>query len=248
MEDNNALLSPSKKDLTLFNTFKQNPTKHNFNELYNHMKPVINSAIHKYKAGSGLPSSAFDIEAAQQFFSTIHSFDPTKNVQLKTKVFADMQKVSRLNMKYQNLGRIPEARATKIGDVQNAIEHLKLSLGREPNAYEIAKETGINANEVGTLLTELRKDLIDDGNDLVARNKFKNNNDFIEADIAENLYFNLSQEEKNVFDYITGSHGKPCLQRNGKIDYSAISKNTGLSETRVTSIRNKIYSNFKKHY
>ena len=41
------------------------------------------------------------------FFTTVNTFDPSKNVQLKTKVFADMQKVSRLNMKYQNLGRIP---------------------------------------------------------------------------------------------------------------------------------------------
>lgn len=247
MEDN-TLLSPSKKDLTLFHAFKQNPTKYNFNELYNHMKPVINSAIHKYKAGSGLPSSAFDIEAAQQFFSTINTFDPSKNVQLKTKVYADMQKVSRLNMKYQNLGRIPEARATKIGDVQNAIEHLKLVLGREPNSFEISKETGMSSNEVEILLTELRKDLIDDGNEIVARNNFQNHYNAIESDIAENIYFCLNQEEKDVFDYIIGRHGKPCLQRNGKIDYTLISKNTGISEQKVISIRNKIYNKFKKQY
>lgn len=248
MEGNRELLPPNKKDLILFQNYKQNPTKQTFNELYNHLKPVINSAIHKYKNGSGLPSSAFDIEAAQQFFTTVNTFDPSKNVQLKTKVFADMQKVSRLNMKYQNLGRIPEARATRIGDVQNAIEHLKLSLGRQPTPQEISKETDINISEIEILLTELRKDLIDDGKDFATKNNFKFENDAVESSIAENIYFTLNYKEQQVFDYITGRHGKQCLQKDGKIDYTAIAKATSLTESEVVKIRNKIYSNFKKKY
>ena len=72
---------------------------------------------------------------------------------------------------------------------KNAIEHLKLSLGRQPTPQEISKETDINISEIEILLTELRKDLIDDGKDFATKNNFKFENDAVESSIAENIYF-----------------------------------------------------------
>ena len=59
--------------------------------------------------------------------------------------------------------------------------------------------------------------------------------------------FTLNYKEQQVFDYITGRHGKQCLQKDGKIDYTAIAKATSPNRIRSCKIRNKIYSNFKRN-
>lgn len=236
-------------DIHLWHAFKTNPGKETFNPLYNQMKPFIDRAIYKHKLNSGIPGTAFDIQAADQFLKTVNTFDPNKGSWLRDKVAIDSQKASRLNYQYQNLGRIPENRATQVGNLRRAQDHLRNFLGREPTVTELADEMGIPKSDVVLLLKELRADLTE-GQTKGLEAHYMNFEDPEEQKMMQIIYYELSPLDQNVFDFLTGSHGRPRLMKGNKPDYDKIAK-----ECRVTTkdvylsrdrIQNKIRS-LRKH-
>ena len=231
------------QDLAFWQAFKNDPTKSTFNALYNHMKPIIQTAIGKAKMGSNLPASAFDIEAANQFFKTVNTYDPSKGA-LGTKVFSDMQKVHRLNSDYQNLAKITESRIYQIGPVQTARAYLESKLGREPTAAEIADETGLPLKTVTLLSKETRSDLLHD--DMFEHEVFTTE-DVQDRQRATEVYYELTGPEQSVFDYMTGLHGKPMLRSGNKPDWGRIGKAAGLSSDQVRNARKNIMKVWNKH-
>jgi hypothetical protein len=222
-------------DVDLWHAYDKNKTPETFNALYNHMKPVIQSAIGRFKTGSGIPGSAFDMEAASQFYKTVNSFDPHRGVQLKTKLFTDLQSVQRLNYQYQNVGRIPEPRATKVGPLISATDYLRTSLGREPSDGEVADELAWPLKQVTTLKRELRSDLMASP---TLENSYQSFENSLDERKATEVYYELNGTEQVAFDYATGRHGKPRIQTStGRTDWNAIAKKLRLTDNDVRRIR-----------
>jgi DNA-directed RNA polymerase specialized sigma subunit len=235
MSDNSTTKT---NDIHLWQTYHKEKTPENFNNLYNHMKPLIHSAINRFKTGSNLPPSVFDMEAANQFYKTVETYNPNQGVQLKTKLFTDLQSVQRLNYQFQNIGKIPEPRATKIGPLISATDYLKTSLGREPSDAELADELAWPLKQVVLLKKELRSDLVMSPTLESAYSSFENS---VDERKATEVYYELNGTEQLVFDYATGRHGKKRLTTpTGRVDWNAIAAKANISENDIRRTRNRI--------
>lgn len=231
-------------ELEIFNKFKKTGDKKHFQELYSSMKPLIYKAAERAAYGSNIPESAHRIYAAQAFLDSLKTFNPNSGASLQTHVYGSVQnKVKRLNYEYQDLGKKPENRAVMVGQFQNAFENLRSDLGREPSAAEIADHMSIPIKQVGHLQKELRKDLgMGDGTDEIGYSGETHEEEFVQF-----LYFELNPEEKVVYEYITGSYGKPKLSKGkNKIDYPGIAQRMGISESKVRVLHNGIRVKLKK--
>lgn len=223
-----------KSELDLFTKWKQTNQPKYFQELYGSMKNLIHDAAKKAAYGSNIPESAHRAWAAQNFFDALRTYDPKKGAALQTHVYSAVhQKAKRLNYMYQNLGHIPEPRAQAIGLYQNEDQNLRAQLGREPSAAEIADRLGWSLKMVTDIQKEVRKDLaLGEGTEEVPF--FESSAD---EEILEYVYFELGPQEKVVYDYIFGKHGKPkMIKANGKIDFDRIASNMGVSSSKARSL------------
>lgn len=228
----------------MFNKFKASGSKEHFQDLYQSMKPLIYNAAKKAAYGSNIPESAHRIYAAQAFLDALNTFNPASGAALATHVFGSVQnKVKRLNYEYQDLGKKPENRAVMVGQFQNAFETLKADLNREPSAAELADHMSLPIKQIAHLQKEIRKDLgMAEGTEEVAYSETTH-----EEELSQYIYYELNPEEQVVYEYITGSHGKPKLgKKNGKIDYAGIAQRMGVSESKVRVLHNNIRARLKK--
>lgn len=231
-------------ELEIFKRFKATGDKVHFQALYQSMKPLIYEAARKAAYGSNIPESAHKIYAAQAFLDSLKTFNPASGASLGTHVYGSVQnKVKRLNYEYQDLGKKPENRAVMVGQFQNAFETLKSDLNREPSAAELADHMSLPIKQIAHLQKEIRKDLgMADGTDEVSYAETTKEEEFVQY-----LYYELNPEEKVVYEYITGSYGKPKLgKKNGKIDYTGIAQRIGVSESKVRVLHNSIRAKLKK--
>ena len=228
----------------LFNKWKKTNDPEAFAALYTSMKPVIYRASEKAAYGSNLPQSAFKVYAAQAFHDALRTFDYKHGVLLSTHVHKAVEnKTKRLNYQYQNLGQTPEPRAMKVGLFQNAMMNLKDSLGREPTDSELAEELGWGVREVLLLRAEVRKELSAEGGTeeigVVESN--------VDEETLEFMYYDLSPEEKLVFDCLYGKHGRVrMLKANNKIRYNDIAKAAGFSVSKARLVVGRLKAKLDK--
>lgn len=227
-------------ELDLFKKWKQTGDKKHFQDLYGSMKNLIYDAAKKASYGSNVPEVAHRIYAAQNFYDALRTYDPSKGSALQTHVHnAVHQKAKRLNYMYQNLGHIPEPRAQQIGVYQNEYQALHDSLGREPSTAELADKLNWNMKDITRIQKELRKDLaVGEGTEEVPFFESPK-----EEEVLNYLYFDLSPEEKVVYEYIFGKYGRQRMMKaNNKIDFDGIARQTKMSTTKIRSL----YDNIRK--
>lgn len=235
-------------EVDLFNQWKKTNDPVHFQNLYSSMKNLIYDAAKKAAYGSNVPESAHRIYAAQNFLDALRTYDPKHGTALQTHVYGAVhQKAKRLNYMYQNLGHIPEPRAQQIGLYQNEQQSLRDSLGREPSAAELADRLNWNLRDIGHIQKELRKDLaMDQGTEEMPF--FETSRD---EEILSHLYYDLSNEEKVVYEYMFGKFGKPrMIKANNKVDFDGIAKRVGVSSSKIrtifSGIRSKLSQAVKK--
>lgn len=234
------LKAKREREHNLWKDFKKSPSQETFMPLYTSMKPWIISAAQKNMRGSPLPQAAHMAFAAQNFLDATRTFDPTKGAAFRTHAFNTVfEKGKRLNLKYQNIGYIPESRATKYQAYQTSLHILREDLGREPSTIEIADEMGIPVTEVEKLRKEVKKDL-------VMREHIVNQGmAFAQSDkamqVLRDVLYSLEPKHQLVLEYTVGMNGRPSLvKKSGKADISAIAKATGLGVNEVRSARKTI--------
>ena len=144
---------PKELDLYYFDKWRQTGRKEYFQKLYRGFGGLINTASKKAAMGSNIPQSAFKLQAAQQFYDSLQTFDPSKGANLNTHIFRGVhEKLKRVNYKYGNLARIPE-RSEGLGvyDINllnNTEELLRQKFNREPTIDEIAADMGVTPQQV----------------------------------------------------------------------------------------------------
>jgi DNA-directed RNA polymerase specialized sigma subunit len=235
-------------ELSIFEQWQKHGKVEHFQQLYTSMKPLIYEAAKKASFGSNVPESAHRIYAAQNFLNALKTFDPTKGRAIQSHVYDTVhQKAKRLNYLYQNFGHMPEPRAQSVGLYQSEYENLKATLGREPSTAEIADKLHWSMKAVANIQKELHKDLaLGEGTE--EHSFFESSRD---KEILGYLYYDLSNEEKVVYEYIFGKNGKPRLTKGDKkVDYDGIAHRMGVSTSKVrtlaTSIGKKLDKALKK--
>lgn len=225
-------------ELDLYHDWKNNQSVSAFQKLYTSMKPLLYTAAKKASYGSNIPVSAHQLWAAQNFYDALRTYKPTIGVALNTHVYnAVHQKAKRLNYIYQNLGRIPEPRAEKIGLFQNIHDNMRAELGREPSSAELADKLGWGLKDINKIQTEIRKDL---AFDLGTEEKgyFESS---IDEEILDYVYYDLNSEEQLIYDYVFGKNGKPkMVKANKKVDFEGIAKRVGFSSSKVRALWTKV--------
>ena len=209
----------------LWEEWKKTNSDESLNALYKQYNGMIQSSVNKY-VNPNIPRAAIEAEAKNQVFTAFKTFDP-KKAQLSTHVGTRLQKLYSYVSKYQNFGKIPEGDISSINTYKMAKEALRTKLGREAAAPELADYLSWPVKKVSKMEASLRGDYIDTG--LMTK---------LESDPAYDrmmfTYYEMTPEEQTVFDYITGSHGKP------KLSPGDTARKMNISNSKVSSVKGKI--------
>ena len=207
-----------------------------FAELYQSLQPLAYSVIQKW-SGSGLPTSVIESEVKNLMIKALPDFDPSKGIQLNTFLINRLKKISRLVYKYQNIGTIPEQRAIKIDTFKKIKTFLKDNLNREPNAAELSEELKWPIAEVERMEKELRC-AVSMSNELVGMSLVQSSRNM---EILDFIYYELTGQEKLVYEYLTGYGGKPLLSG------QEIAQQLSISPSTVTRLRQSIAKKVNKY-
>ena len=138
---------------------------------------------------------------------------------------------------YQNPGRIPETRIYDIRELQDAEQRLDDRLGRAPTQLELADKLKWSPRQVDLLQREVRKAL--------PTGQFEHDpSSFVpsrQKEVLRLLPYELTNEERSVFEYIYGVGGKP------KLGPGAIARKLGISAPKVSRLKKTIAGKYAKY-
>lgn len=184
------------KDRELFDQWKKTGSKQHLGQLVNQLSGVIYQEVNR-QSGS-LPNSALSAEAKKWAINAIKTYDPSKGTQLSTHVTNYLQRVRRLNYKYQNAVRLPENMQLLYRQWNLSNQELADQLNRDPTDEELAKSLGWSKPQVVKYRNSLYSDLSESASDKPAEFTHYNEN----AELMEYLMSQLTHDEKFIFDNV----------------------------------------------
>jgi RNA polymerase primary sigma factor len=217
-------------EVSLWKEWKKTESPKVLGQLIDSFAPIIQSTVKKFDTVP-LPPSAIAAEAKKQAIKAFETYNPKAGAALGTHVTNYMMKVNRFVYEHQNIGRIPEHRITQIGTYQAVLSELKEKRGRDPSAAELADELNWSPAEVERMERELRREVPETAV-MDADFSFTQTSDA--QKILNYIYYELSPNEKVVFEYLTGWAGKP------KLDEDEIAKRVGVTRERVKKLKASI--------
>lgn len=241
------------KELEVWDRWRKNPNAQDFEWLYNSHKPVIYRAAERYLNSTTLPKAAVRSDMLRQYITALSTYDPHKGAALPTHINTTMQHTGRYLAKYQNVGKIPEERASLIGLFQNRLAHLREQLGREPSNAELADDMKASMAEVAelsramkkvtpktieTLRGEVRRDLLAEapgGETHIGSSPLLDHLIF--------LHGSLSPEQQVVLEHTFEGFGKPVIQ-----DPVQLGPVVGMSPQKIRALRKQIAGRAMKYY
>lgn len=177
-----------------------------------------------------LPLAAIEGEAMRLLLYSVERFDPKLGLKFKTFLEQNLKGLYRYVTANKNIARIPEHQALQVTRYLNAKSMLQASKGREPTNDEVADAIGWPMAHVQKMESSLsRRAIAASGIEALhempdLENRMK--------DVAEFEYFSMLPDEKLVYDYSLGTHGKRALK-----DVAAIARASGLTTDRVYAIK-----------
>ncbi len=178
-------------DLEFFERWKKTKSKDDLGRLVGQFQPLMFKQV-KRLSGS-VPQSALSAEAKKQTIIALETYDPGKGASLSTHVYHRLNKLKRINSKYQNAVRLPENQHFSFAEFNNSVERLKESLNREPTDAELAADLGWAKKEVKRLRERLYSDLYESGTEVASTFTKFDNTKILKSLVEENLD---TQEEK----------------------------------------------------
>jgi DNA-directed RNA polymerase specialized sigma subunit len=232
------------EDIRIWEGWKATPTPQTLEPLLKRFDPMIGQHVRLYKAPN-VRESALRANLQEQAIKAFGSYDPSRAA-LSTHVMGGLRKGLRFTRLHQNLARIPEAKAEKIGPIQSSMNELTEQFGRNPNSDEIAShlnEMGRFSKPItGKLVGQIQKSMVKDipastfESDPVPRFAAR------EREVLGLLRPNLTTDEQNVFDHLYGVGGRVRVTSTGEL-----AKKLGKSPSQVSRVKGRIEAQFKKY-
>lgn len=215
-----------------------------------HLDPLLKSlsrVLYKRanEAGKGrveVPTAAIDFAHKQQAVNALRSFDPNKGVKLTTWVTTNLKKVSRFIHNTQNLTRITEPLAMKIGTFRAVKADLTERLGHEPDdhsMHEALVPHGYSMKDIKRLNKEVRKSYVSGQGGLDDVQSALNSSPDVE--VIHLVVPQLSKSELAVHEYTFGLNGK------AKLNPGAIAKKLKMDNSKVAKLRTSIWKKMEPH-
>lgn len=195
------------------------------------IRPIVIAATSKWSGT--LPQEALQAKSMQIATDALRTYDPSKGT-LSTYLYPRLQKISRDIYTAQNVVRIPESRITMIGALNASINDLSIRLGRPPTNEEIADDMTWSVNIVKKLRSEIKNEFTVSSQPDVLGPVGATLDVMPQAKINY-AYNQLDEKEKEIFDYLTGQHGKKELKP------FETAMRMGISPSKVTRLKQKMF-------
>ena len=234
-----AASSRAKKDFSLWQEWDKNGRKpEDLEPLMKQMDPLVRRASNVYSGKVNIPKSAVRAEFQIQAINAFGNYDPNRGASLGTHLTWQLKKGKRFISTYQNIGRIPETRIHHITTFKNARDELSDTLGRDPSGHELATKLKWPTNQVTAMELELRKEVPTSTlqSDMTSLKPSK------EGELLRLIQYDLTPEEKAVYEHLLGSNGKTQLKP------GQIAKKLRMSPSKVSRIKNSIGKKAKRYY
>lgn len=147
------------RDIELYNQWKETGDKKALGKLIDQLNPLIYSEV-KRQSGT-LPVQALSAEAKKWAIKAIQTYDPTQGAAISTHTKNYLQKVRRMNYRYQNMVRLPENLQLQYHNYNSAVTNLTDRLNREPTDAELSQELGWSKAAVVKYKGGLYADLVE---------------------------------------------------------------------------------------
>ena len=224
------------KELDMWNKWRKTGDNEELSKLVLSFQPIVNTTVNKYRAAP-IPNSAIEAMSKSYLMDGLKTYQPGKGAALNTHLYNYQKGMYRWVTQHQNMVRLPEHRVRKVGVYTNAYNYLNDTLDREPTATELGEELDWDIKEVERMSKELVKDYIgeqhSDEHGLIGFHSF---DDFGKnKEILEMVYYDLTPQEKLVYEYTYGVGGKPVRDTAGEI-----AREMNISPDRVRRLRNSI--------
>lgn len=225
----------------IWKTNGENP-KH-LDPLLKSLNPLIQKrALDAGKGRIEVPSAAIDFEHKKQVVNALRSYDPKHGASLTTWVTTNLKKASRFIHNTQNLTRITEPLAMKIGTYNAVKADLSDKLGHEPDDHSLHEALvphGFSMKDIKRLNKEIRKSYISGQgglDDVQTAIMSSPDNEIIHLVVPQ-----LSKQELAVHEYTFGLNGKP------KLAPGEISKKLKMDNSKVAKLRTSIWKKMEPH-
>lgn len=215
-----------------------------------HLDPLLKSLTRVLQkraneAGKGrveVPSAAIDFAHKQQAVNALRSFDPSKGVKLTTWVTTNLKKVTRFIHNTQNLARITEPLAMKIGTFKAVKSDLTERLGHEPDDHSLHEALvphGYSMKDIKRLNKEVRKSYVSGQGGLDDVQSALNSSPDVE--VIHLVIPQLTKSELAVHELTFGLNGKPQLTP------GAIAKRLKMDGSKVAKLRSSSWKKMEPH-
>lgn len=224
-------------DEELIENWKKKKDKASYNKLKNRHKSMVFMFVNRYQSSS-VPRSALEAESWTLFDDAVNNYKPNQGAKFSTYLNYQLRKLDRYTKKYQNVARIPEGLAGKIGDYDRAEQEFKIKHDRIPTHKEMSKQLKMPVSHVRRLNRSRRSDFFEgifEGNPL----------DPGEKDTADWLLIELREEltpqERRVYDHLIGYNTQQVTSKKD------LAKKLGMSPGRISQITRSIAKKIQPH-
>lgn len=227
------------EELHLWHQWKESGEKEeHLQPLLTSLQPLLHQRIRDFSGRVPIPKEVLHAQATNLTIQGLRRYDPTK-AQLATYLTTQLRGLRRYVIQHQNVSRITEERAHQIGPYQHTVAELTETLSRPPTTHEIADHMQVSVKTVNKLALEIREDLLASGSpvedpflDEVPRAR----------EVLQLIQYELTPSELLVFERLTGTGGHAKLSSTG-----AISKALGMSDSKVSQLKNAISRKMKEY-
>jgi DNA-directed RNA polymerase specialized sigma subunit len=224
------------KDLELWHSWKQDPTPEKLEPLLQQFKPTIAASARKFRAPNVNPA-AFNAVLQSHAIKAFEGYDPQHGASLNTYVTQRLQGAQRFNEQGQNMAYIPHDKVRHIGAIDKVYDELYQESGREPTHAEIGSQLGLSPKLVKTVQESRRADIRSGSfeSDPIGHASSR------DVEVMNMLRPELSPDAQRLYDLIYPPPGQKPVTSTGQL-----AKRLGVSDSRVSRLKNEIIATHKK--
>lgn len=216
-----------KLDQELFQTYQQTKSPQDLHKLVNQLMPLIHTEVKR--ASGTLPTQALTSEAKKWAIHAINTYDPSKGTQLSTHVTNYLQKVRRMNYRYQNAARLSENNQLIFHKYNNAQQSLQERLSREPSEEELAAELGWTKKAVIKFKAGIFQDIVESSKEKASEySRFDTG-----RPLFEHMMDQLTPEEHLI------------MKHTGELSSGELAEKLGVNVNRLNYLKGKMVKKLK---
>lgn len=219
----------SRKDIELWQTWKNSPGKTTLAPLLRQVDPILQKEVNRW-AGGPVARPVLVVQAKKLALDAFNSYEPGKAA-LNTHVTNQLKGLSRGPYTYASPARMPEHRQVKLKTYLTTVEDLTADKGRMPTAAEIASTLKWSQREVGRFREEQRtlystSQPIPPGFETTTHDQ----------ELLDFVYHDLVDQDKLVMEHSAGYGGAKILSA------KELTKLTGMTQGQISNSKRRIRS------